>query len=150
LTACLFLALWIAPGCGGVDEKNRQADKTADMVLKLLAAEESDSLYDNYTTESFRRANSAETLQKLARALVLYLGEPETHSLVEYRLKTVNGNTSGLYLYKVQWTKADGTLKLKLQWENGAWKVRTLDIQSSALGTGAKTRPVNKGKTIQI
>jgi hypothetical protein len=148
----LLMVMWFAPGCNSVEEKNRQADKTADLVLKLLAAEQTDSLYANYTTEGFRQANSEEILRKLAKALSIYLGEPEKHSLMEFRLKSFNGDATGEYLYKVQWAKAEGTLLLKLQWDNGAWKIQTLDIQSPALEAGRKptTKPVNTGETIQI
>lgn len=149
LMVLLLAAAWLASGCNAVEEKNHQADKTAQVVLKLLAAEQTGSLYDNYTTEEFRRINSEETLCKLAKALKLYLGDPETHSLMEFRLKSVNGNATGEYLYKVQWAKDDGTLRLKLQWQNGVWKIQALDIQSPALQDG-RQKPVNDAKTIQI
>jgi len=159
LTACL-----LAGGCNSVEEKNRQADKTADMVLKLLAAERIDSLYQNYTTEAFREANSENTLRKLAKALKIYLGDPESHSLLKYDLKLANRAAAGQYVYKVQWAKADGVLVLKLLWQDGVCKIQTLDIQSEALLGGRKpasqpeqpiqptqpARPVNTGETIHI
>lgn len=148
----LTAAAWLTPGCNAVEEKNRQADTTADLVLKLLAAEKTDSLYENYTTEGFRQANSEETVRKLAKALNIYLGEPESHSLLKYNLKLANGAAAGEYVYKVQWAKADGTLTLKLLWQNGECKIQTLDVQSTALdgGRNATSRPVNNGKTIHI
>jgi hypothetical protein len=150
LTVSLIAAACVSPGCHAIEEKNHQANKTADMVLKLLAAEETDSLYENYTTEGFRRANSAETLRKLAKALKIYLGAPEKHSMAEFHLKTYNGEATGEYLYKVAWAKAEGTLRLKLQWQDGAWKIQTLDIQSPALQGGRNEKPVNTGETIHI
>jgi hypothetical protein len=146
----LLVAAWLAPGCSAVEEKNRQAEKTADLVLKLLAAEKVDSLYDHYTTEEFRQANSAETLRKLAKALHLYLGKPEKHSLAEYHFRAVNGDAAGEYLYQVQWAKADGTLRLKLQWRNGECKIQALDIQSPVLEGVRNKKPINHGETIHI
>jgi hypothetical protein len=154
----LLLAACLSPGCNSVEDKNRQADKTADMVLKLLAAGKTDSLYRNYTTDGFRDANSEETLRKLAKALSIYLGEPESHSLLKYDLKLTNAVASGQYVYKVRWAKADGMLMLKLFWQDGVCKIQSLDIQSDALSSGRKpasqssqpTRPVNTGETIHI
>ncbi|MBN1941683.1 MAG: hypothetical protein JW849_00145 [Phycisphaerae bacterium] len=148
--AGLILAAGAAPGCSSVRQKNHQADATANVVLKLLAAGRADALYENYTTEHFRQANAREVLQKLSQALQQHLGAPEDHSLLEFHLRTASGHASGEYLYKVRWAKAEGTLHLGLLWQDDAWKIQTLDIRSPAIDAARNAKPVNTGETIHI
>lgn len=141
-----------AGGCQSVEEKNRQAEATAEVVLRLLAAEEADPLYDHYTTEEFQRLNDRKTLRKLARAIRLQLGAPEKRDRLEYRLHLREGTADGEYLWRVQWAKAEGTLHLGLTWRYGSWKIRTLDIRSPAIDAARKTRssPAGAGEVIHI
>ncbi|MBN1553645.1 MAG: hypothetical protein JXA11_02785 [Phycisphaerae bacterium] len=139
------VAAGVASGCS-TSRKNQQADATTDVVLKLLDAGQVDSLYENYTTESFRQANRRDDVSKLAKGLHEYLGAPEKHSLVQYRIRTFEGRTEGDYLYKVIWAKDEGTLRLGLVWQNGGWKIHSLDIQSPAIDPARKDKPKEEEK----
>jgi hypothetical protein len=148
LSMCLLGGLAMV-GCKAMQENQAKADKTAKEVLDLIAAGNSDKLYDQYMTSLCQGATGRERNAKLVNAFRNRLGKPKSFNLVSQQVVSSNDVIRGAYVYQVQWEKGSGTLQLTTVTTGGEIKLDGFRVDSDAFFDDATTAPTTKPQSTQ-